>query len=93
MVHNAYLLLDLVVFSYDGEIEGWEYSWTFPNALLFTVSIMTMVGYGHIAPQTLSGKVFTIFYSLIALGVFLVMVAIISGALSGANACKKGHGQ
>ena len=31
-------------FQYDGEIEGWEYSWTFSNSLLFTVSIMTMIG-------------------------------------------------
>ena len=30
--------------SYDGEIEGWEYAWTLPNALLFTISIMTVVG-------------------------------------------------
>ena len=33
-----------VEFSYDGEIEGWEDSWTLPNSLLFTVSIMTMIG-------------------------------------------------
>ena len=30
----------------------------------------------------MNGKIFTIFYSLIALGVFLVLVAVISGTLS-----------
>ena len=31
-------------FGYDGEILGWDESWTFLNALLFTISIMRVVG-------------------------------------------------
>ena len=31
--------------------EGWDDSWTLPNSLLFTLSIMTTIGYGHISPQ------------------------------------------
>ena len=30
--------------SYDGKILGWSWSWSFPNALLFTISIMTVIG-------------------------------------------------
>ena len=30
--------------SYDGTIDGWDERWTFPNALLFTISIMTLIG-------------------------------------------------
>ncbi len=30
--------------SYDGTVEGWDTAWTFPNALLFTISIMTVIG-------------------------------------------------
>ena len=29
---------------YDGTILGWDEAWTMPNAILFTVSIMTVVG-------------------------------------------------
>ena len=30
--------------SYDGYVEGWETSWTFPKALLFTITIMATIG-------------------------------------------------
>lgn len=33
-------------FQYDGTIDGWDRQWTMPNALLFTVSIMTVIGEG-----------------------------------------------
>ena len=58
--------------NYDGEVETWDYDWTFPNALLFTVTIMSTVGYGHISPKSDSGQLFTIIYSLI--GIPLLMM-------------------
>jgi potassium channel subfamily K protein 1 len=39
--------------------------YSFESALLFTVTIMTTVGYGHISPQTDDGKMFCIVYALI----------------------------
>lgn len=68
---------------YDGNVEGWDYSWTFPNALLFTISIMTVVGYGHISPATLNGMMFCMIYSMLAIIVFVVMLANVSSGIVG----------
>ncbi|MCP4423630.1 MAG: two pore domain potassium channel family protein [Chloroflexi bacterium] len=54
--------------------EGW--SWL--DALYFSVITLTTVGYGDLSPQTAAGKIFTIVYILIGLGIissFIVLLA------------------
>ena len=29
---------------YDGTVDGWDYWWTFPKSLMFTITLMTTVG-------------------------------------------------
>ena len=43
-------------FGFDGANDTWDKAWTFPNSLLFTVTIMTTVGYGHISPKSDNGN-------------------------------------
>ncbi|XP_071537253.1 TWiK family of potassium channels protein 7-like isoform X2 [Panulirus ornatus] len=61
--------------NYDGHVDSWEYDWTFPKSLLFTVTSMAVIGYGHIAPKTYKGRIFTIFYNVVGIPLLLVFLA------------------
>ena len=46
---DLYMFVSFVInatreYGYDGFVEGWEESWTFPKALLFTITIMATIG-------------------------------------------------
>ncbi|MCU9849791.1 potassium channel family protein [Defluviimonas sp. WL0024] len=58
-------------------VEGW--SWL--DALYFCVATMSTVGYGDFAPQTDAGKIFTIAFMLLGIGLFVALVGQIANAL------------
>ncbi len=45
--------------------------WTWIDSIYFSVITLTTIGYGDFSPQTDAGKLFTIFYILIGLGIIL----------------------
>ncbi len=54
--------------------EGWEPL----DALYFSVVTLTTVGYGDLSPQTTAGKIFTMVYIVLGLGIlssFILMLA------------------
>lgn len=51
-------------------IEGW--SWL--NSVYFSVITLTTVGYGDFHPVTDGGKIFTIFYILMGIGLMLSFI-------------------
>ncbi len=51
-------------------IEGW--SWI--DSLYFCVITLTTVGYGDYSPQTDGGKLFTIFYIMLGIGLILSFI-------------------
>lgn len=58
-------------------VEGW--SWI--DSLYFSVTTVSTVGIGDLAPQTDIGKLFTVVYIFVGVGVFVVLFTQFAAAL------------
>ena len=68
----AILILTGMVFYHQ-----WE-GWSWLDSLYFSVVTLTTVGYGDLSPQTSVGKIFTMIYIILGLGIlssFIVLLA------------------
>ncbi|XP_077588018.1 potassium channel subfamily K member 5-like [Stigmatopora nigra] len=50
-------------------------NWNWPNAVIFAATVITTIGYGNIAPKTLGGRVFCIFYGLFGVPLCLTWIS------------------
>jgi len=55
-------------------IEGWSYL----NSLYFSVTTLTTVGYGDFSPHTDAGKIFTMIYLFIGIGILLSFLNVVA---------------
>lgn len=69
------ILLSGTVFYHS--VEGW--SWI--DALYFSVTTVSTVGFGDLAPRTDIGKIFTVVYIFVGVGVFVLLFAQFARAL------------
>ncbi len=63
-VSGIILIIGTITYHY---VEGW----TWLDAFYFSVITLTTIGYGDFSPQTVSGKIFTMVYIFIGLGIIL----------------------
>jgi voltage-gated potassium channel len=55
--------------------------WSFTNAVYFAVVSMATVGYGDLAPKTPAGRLFTIGFLMVSVGVFVMAVTTLAEAV------------
>lgn len=46
--------------------------WTFPSALMFSLSVFTMIGFGHLVPRTQWGKIAAMLYAVVGIPVYVL---------------------
>ena len=63
-VSGIILIIGTITYHY---VEGW----TWLDAFYFSVITLTTIGYGDFSPQTVNGKIFTMVYIFIGLGIIL----------------------
>ncbi|XP_071865999.1 uncharacterized protein [Bombus fervidus] len=50
-------------------------SWSFLNAVVYCLTVITTIGYGHISPSTTTGRAITIVYAIFGIPMFLIILA------------------
>ena len=55
--------------------------WGWLDSVYFSVMTISTVGYGDFSPQTAAGKVFTIGYVVVGLGIFVAMATAVADAI------------
>ncbi|XP_059046912.1 potassium channel subfamily K member 15-like [Achroia grisella] len=66
---------------------GWDggrssRQWSFSSAFLYSLTVITTIGYGHLSPRTNWGKVTTILYTLLGMPLFLLYLSNVGELLA-----------
>ncbi|KAJ8959075.1 hypothetical protein NQ318_022331 [Aromia moschata] len=74
---------------FDGSSASAGSHWSFGGALLYSVTLLTTVGYGKLSPKTALGKVVAIVYAIIGVPLMLVLLSALGSLL--ASGARRGY--
>ncbi|XP_045172126.2 uncharacterized protein LOC123534111 [Mercenaria mercenaria] len=68
----------------DGEesVEPEPEQWSYPSSLLYAITVMTTIGYGHVAPKTDEGRIMTIAYAVLGIPLTLLCLTNIGDLMA-----------
>jgi len=82
-VYNKIIIFSLAVILLGATFYHFVEKLNWVDSVYFTVITLATVGYGDITPQTVAGKIFTIFYVIMGVAIFVALAnAIIRRARS-----------
>ncbi|XP_055846188.1 uncharacterized protein LOC129912104 [Episyrphus balteatus] len=62
--------------------DGQKYEWNFAKAFLYSLTVLTTIGYGNIAPKTTLGRLVTLAYAILGIPLTLVYLSSTGGVLA-----------
>lgn len=68
------LLTSIIILALGSVVYHFLEGWSWLDSIYFSIITLTTIGYGDFSPQTNGGKLFTIFYILIGIGIILSFI-------------------
>ncbi|XP_059090405.1 uncharacterized protein LOC131886165 isoform X1 [Tigriopus californicus] len=78
------LIIALKERGWDGSEDESQVNWTFAGSLFYSITVITTIGYGHIAPKTAVAKIVTIFYAIMGIPLTVLCWSNIGDAMANA---------
>merc|ERR1739848_121225 len=78
------LIIALKEKGWDGKESEETVTWSFSGGLFYSITVITTIGYGHIAPKTPIAKIVTIFYAILGIPLTVLCWSNIGDAMANA---------